>query len=108
LVGVKDRNGNWTKFSYDAFGRLVKMERTDSSGNVLWSEEYGYDGAGNIVWKKKGDGTIINYQYDSRGRLVLIDYPTGIDTQFVYDAAGRKIQVIDKINMTTLTTIEEI
>jgi RHS repeat-associated protein len=62
----------------------------------LWSEEYGYDGAGNIVWKKKGDGTIINYQYDSRGRLVLIDYPTGIDTQFVYDAAGRKIQVIDK------------
>jgi RHS repeat-associated protein len=96
LVGVKDRNGNWTKFSYDAFGRLVKMERTDSSGNVLWSEEYGYDGAGNIVWKKKGDGTIINYQYDSRGRLVLIDYPKGIDTQFVYDAAGRKIQVIDK------------
>jgi len=96
LAGIKDRNGNWTKFSYDALGRLVKMERTDSSGSVLWSEEYGYDGAGNMVWKKKGDGTVINYQYDSRGRLVLIDYPTGVDTQFVYDAAGRKVQVTDK------------
>lgn len=96
VSGIKDRNGNWVKFTYDGIGRLTKLEQTDSAGNVLMSEEFGYDAAGNLAWKKKGDGTVINYQYDSNGRLVLIDYPTGVDTQFVYDAAGRRIKMVDK------------
>ena len=79
-----DRNGSrteeyregklWRRYSYDASGRLVRVE--DADGEVL--AEYGYDPFGRRMWKKVGEEMTyflyttdgLSAEYDAQGALI--------------------------------------
>lgn len=59
-----------TEPKYDANGHVLRVERTDQSGETVVSATLSYDGSGNVAREQAPDGTITRRTYDERGRLV--------------------------------------
>lgn len=85
-IARKTQDGFAQNFSYDKKGQLVRV--TEGNGQVM--EEYKYDRAGNILWKKEGD-TLTEYSYDRANQLVTATR-NGEATEYAYDAAGRLVK----------------
>jgi len=87
------------KYTFDANGRLVKMVRTYTDGDV-YTAEYSYDSVGRVVQEviTNTDGKVSTYKYsyDSVGRVVqeVITNTAGkVSTyKYSYDSAGRVVQ----------------
>jgi YD repeat-containing protein len=69
---ITDPAGKWKKYTYDAFGQLVKVTEPDPlHGNVD-----------------------TNYTYDTLGRLTVVSMPRGAVTQsrtFTYDGSSQRL-----------------
>jgi YD repeat-containing protein len=71
LTAVNSATGNQiTQYEYDAFGRVVKEIYPDSENTVADCVIFGYNNAGELVWKQDQNGTRHEYYYDNFGRLL--------------------------------------
>jgi RHS repeat-associated protein len=50
-------------YSYDSMGRMTRVE--DPEGNLIRS--YGYNGHGQLLWEKDGEGKEVFYEYNGLG-----------------------------------------
>ena len=66
---VIDPLGNTIFYEFDALGRLVLTHYKDPYGNILRTQTFRYDLAGNRTYAIEGDQTT-HWQYDSCNRLV--------------------------------------
>jgi RHS repeat-associated protein len=79
LQSRTDTAGDTTAYAYDALDRLTSANTTTSSGSVVSSYGYGYDGAGNRT-SRTVNGTTTNYSYNPASQLTT--------QSATYDAAG--------------------
>ena len=78
LVRKNDSGGVDEKYEYDENGRIIKI--TDQ-----WdSFEYRYNDAGNLIWKRNGNGENF-YRYDSKNRLVYDLWITFSDNNVILE-----------------------
>ena len=103
-TSVMDRNGNTTRYSYDASDRLIsvtdpaglittliyvgaKLQRiTDPSGRQT---QFQYDSSGNLIRITNPDGSFLSYAYDEKGHIIRATDERGNSTTYAYDFAGR-------------------
>jgi RHS repeat-associated protein len=91
-------NGTYPNGLY--IGRLGRVIYADGR-----TECFGYNAAGELIWKLKGDGTVITITRDVQHRVATVTYPTaGGGPSFtvtrLYDEFGRPKQTVD-LNGTT-------
>ena len=105
LASATDRNGNATKFTYDALGRLIKItdpvgletnfmigsngkvsQITDPANRVTKIE---YDAEGDLTRVIDPDNTARTWQYDAEHRMTGEIDKRGNQEHTVYDFAGR-------------------
>ena len=84
---------SWTKFGYDARGRLSSRGQTFQNGTVTKTLNYFYDGVGNLVGVGMPNGGV-GYGYDADNRLTTLTHRDGKTTKFGYDAAGRRVTLV--------------
>ena len=63
-----------TGYTYDSANRVTKIEYP---GEIVGDEEFGYDDAGGLLWKKDGNGKFTLYEYDDLRRLIAVYYLAG-------------------------------
>ena len=74
---VTERDGEFYSssrytYEYDEFDRLIKDNRIDEDGNIIWYYTYSHLQNGSVQ-RKREDGTLIDlYLYDELGRLYEI------------------------------------
>jgi RHS repeat-associated protein len=84
-------------------GQVVKTTFADGTYEVV-----GYNGAGELAWRRKPDGTIVTLQRDELHRVKQIDYPaSGGNPAFsvitTFDGFGRVVSTSDLSGTTTAT-----
>jgi len=84
ISGLKDGNGNSTRFILDEWGRITEIHNPD--GGV---ESYTYDYAGNITSTTDANEGTITYRYNSFGQVNEIIDQDGVSEYFYYDEEGR-------------------
>jgi RHS repeat-associated protein len=91
-VQFADARGIETRYSFDDFGRLVRVASPDTGVTV-----YIYDAAGHLISKTNAygsaDASTIRYRYDAAGRVVAEVSPEG-KTTIVYGAVGRPVRIM--------------
>ena len=97
LTSIEDEHGRAT-FNYDALGRIIHDAR--SIGGVIYDREFGYDGAGRLIWQRYPDDEIVRRLYDEHGRLTRIP---GYINEVAYDKLGR---VSSRSTRNTITEFE--
>jgi len=109
----RDRNGNETRYGYDARGNLTHIDfpdgtfeehvyaangdliRTfDHGGNVT---EFGYDEFGNLEFEIDALGNVTRHKWNQRGLRTETRDALGNTTRYVYDDFNRLIQKIDPL-----------
>ncbi|MGV9979924.1 LamG-like jellyroll fold domain-containing protein [Micromonospora wenchangensis] len=107
-VRVSDGLGRTTRASYDLFGNLTSDANLNADGDVLRTQRYGYDEAGNMVSSKDPYNVVTTYEYDTANRLVRQIEPVtdteSITTSFGYDAAGNRTRYTDGRGNATIYT----
>ncbi|MDP2129914.1 MAG: RHS repeat-associated core domain-containing protein [Erythrobacter sp.] len=100
VATLTDANGNRTSYEYDVFDRpiRVRLPSKDIAGQSSATdfEEVTYDAGGNVLTKRKRDGTVIGYTYDALNRVTVKTLPgrAGLPTAhsrsiyYGYDLAG--------------------
>lgn len=105
-----DQAGTETNIIYDINNHVVNSARqlcadyrgiTNWDGEVrleekCWTEEYKYDRADNIIWRRSADGSVEETFYDMRGLLSAKKIYGGGETKLSvgsieYDAGGRAV-----------------
>ncbi len=114
LVGVVDRNGNATTFSYDINTHLLTTVTDPASRHLYFSYgtivvggvgvslvtavtsdfgvslSYQYDGQANLIKVTKPDNTFVSYEYTAAGLLTAVKDSAGkILESHTYDSFGR-------------------
>lgn len=91
---------NGIDLSRDNEGRISSM--TLASGKTV---SYGYDKRGLLTAVSDWGGRTTQFTYDAAGRLLTMTRPNGVVTTYRYDAAGRVTSIIEKKDLTTLSSI---
>ena len=99
------------KMSYDAVGRLIKVQAGCRVASYRWDachqlvqvqdstfgiRRYTYNKLGQITRVTDGLGYRSFFTYDADGLLTSLTDPTGAITEYEYDAAGRVVEVAKK------------
>lgn len=87
LARAPSRTGN-------LFKRSDRMDRRYGKGGVLLQDgetTYGYDAAGNVIFKRLPDETEWLYEWNASGCLMKVTTPEGRSVRFGYDALGRRV-----------------
>jgi RHS repeat-associated protein len=87
LRRIQDPNGTWTRYLYDAGGKLSTV-----TTNGVQTRNFHHDGRGFLVGEQHPESGFASYRYDARGNLTLRATPTGTLTS-KYDEAGRLLSV---------------
>ncbi|MCQ4936300.1 S8 family serine peptidase [Anaerotignum propionicum] len=96
-----------TDYEYDDCNRLIQT--TSYDGNQSICTEYSYDGLGNRVMMKTGNGTSTwKYEYDSQGRLKQYTDALGQSESYQYDGNGNIIGKTDRNGNETTNTYNEL
>lgn len=90
---VRDRSGSVLDYTYDAAGRVARIDRSDG-----YFETYSYDGSGRLSSLNRAATGIWTFGYDSFGRLATVTDPNFRDSTYGYDADGRINQFRDADN----------
>ena len=90
---------SWTKFDYEARGRLKTRSQTFpfQNGTVTRTLNYFYDGVGNLVGVGMPNGGVhggVGYGYDADNRLTTLTHRDNKTTKFGYDGAGRRVTLV--------------
>jgi len=86
-VIVTDENDKQQRITYDAYGRILKVEQIIN--NPQYTTEYQYDALGNLTRVSINNGQfIITYIYDSMGRLIQKNDPNSGTIKYIYDDVG--------------------
>jgi len=88
------------RFDYDELQRLVRETsvlpaRNEFEEERLYSVDFVYDAAGNVVSQTDEEGKVTSFEYDAFGRLVRSTDALGGVTVFGYDGRGNLISVRD-------------
>lgn len=74
------------RYTYDALGRVAKMEIVDdvTTSSASYSEAYTYDSRGRVI-EVDNDLGVFDYTYDGQtSRVEHIDYPNGMKVEYDY------------------------
>ena len=78
---------------YDWEGRCRHKAAYSSGGyDAVWSQQYQYSPAGNLVQAKASDAGLVQYYYDAAHRLSREARPGREERQYEYDAAGNLLK----------------
>ena len=100
LWELRRSNGVYTRYAYDASGRIELLQHFDADDTRLIAFSYQYDSVGNPVRVTRiTDGQRIIYSYDANHRLIderwLNNEGEVIHTDVIrYDAAGNRVEQI--------------
>lgn len=84
----------WT---YDAQGRKIQEERSDASGQKLYTLTWEYDARGRLLKECNALGEMREYAYDENGNKVFEKGPDPeLTTRFYYDFSNRLIRTEKK------------
>lgn len=107
-TSVVDRNGNTTKYEYNANDRLIKItdpvnlvtalaytngllaQITDPANR---STRFAHDAGDNLIRITDPDNTNAQFGYDAQHRLTTQISKRGFSTTYAYDFAGRNVKV---------------
>lgn len=87
LHSKTDRKGQQVMYSYDALGRIVRVDFYDSSGGSVGSQVYTYASSGQnlVAINDNGPaGTSYQFTYDSSFRRTIQDISAGEKTTYSY------------------------
>ncbi len=91
LRQIREPNGTWHRYNYDAGGRLVTVVNNSGAGTTQL-RTFVYDGRGFLTKEVQPESGTVTYQYDARGNVTRKETPTGT-VLFSYDEAGRLTEV---------------
>jgi RHS repeat-associated protein len=95
MAGYSLPNGVTATFGYDNAGRPTSI-RYERGASTIASFDYGYDAAGNRLWRRNTDGRHETYAYDELNRLTWVSYPgyPGFSQEeYAYDPAGNRTRM---------------
>ncbi len=110
LLSRTDELGNTTRFTLDAHGQPVRMNRPDGTGvqveydgflPVAITESDGarwectYDDRDNLLTSTDPLGAVTSYTYDERGHRIAQTDALGNTFRFETDAAGLQVRAVD-------------
>jgi RHS repeat-associated protein len=100
LISSVDPFGHKTKFTYDAFNRLIKTQKPGFYGEdgryIVPTISQEYDIFGNITAFLDSAGCTTTKTFNVRGSPLKINYPDGSYEQFSYNLDGTLHKSIDK------------
>ncbi|WP_425482491.1 RHS repeat domain-containing protein [Ereboglobus luteus] len=100
-AAARARGALSTHKTYDAAGRLTRVEQRDASDTVVWAENHLYDDRGRLR-KKETTAGIIEYTRDSRGNIERVSTNHGTGTDYYYDTDNRLAAADDQDGSTTI------
>jgi YD repeat-containing protein len=95
IASARHSSGALSAYTYDAGGRVTRIDNRDATGRTLSSFAYVYDAAGNptqVTRSGPGAPLAITYSYDALNRLTREDHPR-YSVQYTYDAAGNRTRL---------------
>lgn len=100
LTGVLHPGGVLTTLGYNKVGRPVLIQTARPQEEPLLALGYGYDPAGNTVWREREEtdsGVIVrtDYEYDALERLVAVLGPGGLLRRYAYDPSGNRLSLLE-------------
>ena len=101
---VTDELGRNTVTHYDAYGRVLRTDRTLAGATV--STRYSYDLLGHMTGIQDAAGNHWTYTYNSFGRKLTADDPDLGMWRYQYDNADRLIQTTDAKSQATHYTYD--
>ena len=111
LVQTTLANGVVETREYDELYRLIGVDNTDESGNVISSYDYELDAVGNRTLVEELGGRTVAYEYDKLYRLLnedITDSVNGNQTlSYVYDAVGNRLSLTDSVNGITTYSYDD-
>ena len=96
-----DGEGRTIKYTYDALGNVLTMEK--GIGTEKTTISYTYNKAGRLIKTVQGTHITTN-EYDYVGRLTKTTDPMGFTETYTYDTAGNILTAKDKNGMLTYNT----
>ena len=101
-------NGINTTYVYDEANRLINVISLNSTGDIISSYGYEYDGVGLVMVTIKNNESIGIYQYDASDRLVMVTrFPSESITEYTYDPVGNRLAKLENGAETTYTYDED-
>ena len=92
----KDRNGNWTYFTYDQMGQVTAI--TNALTNVTTLH---YCDCGSLEWISNSVGDVTAYFYDHQGRLTDLREADETVRSFYYTQLGQIEHFADELGTTS-------
>jgi len=124
VLSQKNPLGHTTKYGYDLFGRMNRVEYPDGSfveteyntNNLPISENhsgiftirYEYDSENNLISETDPNGGKTNYSYDKDNNLISETNALGETTTYSYDSNGFLESVTDSSGNTTTYEYDEV
>ena len=103
LTEVIDPKGLSTKYQYNAFGDLVRLESPDTGVTT-----YGYDSAGNRTSALDARGELSTYTYDALNRMIGIAYSDAtLNVSYTYDAVQPECEPFESFAVGRLTRMTD-
>ncbi len=104
-TSVTDPDGNKTTFTYNSQNELSGESRytyeSPSAPNVLVSESFSYDNAGDLTSETNFDGQTINYTHDQAGNVTSAS-SGGVTYSYAYDLLGDMLSAAGTTGTETL------
>ena len=101
LLDMVDARGTETAYTYNGLRLLTEQVVTDSSGNQLALEKYGYDIYKNRIRTQDALGYSTYFFYDQLDRGTAFRDALGNSSYFGYDSMGNPIAISDRRGMWT-------
>jgi len=102
VAGIDYSNGAGTAIEYDQAARIIEVASCDAAGELLFSESYTYDAAGNvkeITRSGAANRAVCSFTYDVHHRLIGETTPLS-SRGYAYDGAGNRIQLVSGTTQT--------
>ena len=90
LAGIRDANGNATRYAYSGSGNLLSVTYPDGS-----LESWGYDALGNRNTWTNRRGRPMTYTHDAAGHLTSKVFVDGSRCDYAYNAHGKLTNYVD-------------
>lgn len=103
---VTDTRGYKTRYFYDAFGRMEKVQDLDASHQVYATTEYIYDALGNLVQVEDNDSNTTTITYDMLSRRTAMTDPDMGSWMYAYDNNGNLTSQTDAKSQTITSTYD--